>query len=40
MKTTSLNLFNGSNFPFDEGASWIHGSNNKDHPITKLAKKI
>jgi len=26
MKTTPLNLQSGGNFPFDEGANWIHGS--------------
>ena len=40
MKTTQLNLQNGSTFPFDEGASWIHGSNDKDHPITQLSKNV
>lgn len=30
---------NGVNFQFDEGASWIHGSN-PEHPITKLSNIV
>jgi hypothetical protein len=39
MKTKNVHLSNNTNFAFDEGASWIHGSCNK-HPITKLSKII
>lgn len=39
LKTTPLNLNSGGTLQFDEGASWIHGSN-KNHPITKLSKNI
>jgi hypothetical protein len=32
-------MSNGINLQFDEGASWIHGSN-PNHPITKLSKLV
>lgn len=40
LKTTPVNLQSGPVVQFDEGASWIHGSNSTDHPISKLAKKV
>ena len=39
LKTTPLNLYKGGQIQFDEGASWIHGSN-RNHPITKISKNV
>lgn len=39
LKSIPVHLTSGATVQFDEGASWIHGSN-KNHPITKLSKLV
>lgn len=34
-----VSLRSGGTLKFDEGASWIHGSN-PNHPITKLSLEV